>query len=1244
MAESEADGQGGAVDRCVECKSKSKKLSVCTDCSNSLFCDDCWDQWRLHGPKAPPNVTRPHEKSFPRIIQRLRQILKPDRTNETYEQELEADNNTTWFGVGRDESKPNTFQDYGRFAALLSQSQASTQEEFYPRLVAFIGQTGEGKSTLIKMLINRIETRQKGIEHASPVTAWSDNSATTGDVHLYADPESFHTREPMLYADCEGINGGELPPRALRQTLGQDGSTNAASGNRTRGSSISHCVRVLKRSVHGSQRDITWAKGSAMNVRVHAVTRLYPRLLYTFSDVVVFVSQSPGTFEATIVTSLLSWGKSSIDKSLNQPTLPHAVVVLNATEPASDDEWDVDTATSCLMETVRQAVFRNADFRKHAEAMRSTGKKIETTQDLLECYYASISVIRIPNGRQPRLLLKQVQSLHDLLGLKCGESFMSKDRVRMLATADQLQTYLHSAFDHFSQNRDQPFNFLKDALKQRPVPRDFDGYVVDLAASISRNSTTNFSSERFNTARILGTMVPMIASCVMLDTARQRRPGLASRLLDDVYVKFFRTALDTFVERYVQCSYSETQHGECCNLRSGHNLKGHQNSAGKMFRSGDYVAEEGITQFETEWIEQIRDKLTELENALMRSVVDADNGLGEQQTEDCVAATIHQEQVASFFSTLGNVQSFVSHSTCFCCLREIPEHALPCGHVLCAPCVKAYAAPESESYMRMTTCPFHPKDSFKFQGAGWTVAIKPPFAGARVLSLDGGGVRGIVELQVLKAIQSKLGSGLPIRLFFDLIVGTSTGGIIALGLGVNNWSVDECIRVFKTLCEKAFVRRELVGVPILGQLSVANHGSKYKTKPFEALLQDQFQKDRLLFGGNVCCDSMDTKVAITSTATLVRQQAVVLANYRRLGPEGHDYRLVRANRPEQEFKVWEAARATSAAPPYFETFPRPETKDTYVDGALYHNCPVFVAHHERRMIWPDIADSVPDILLSIGTGLKQPTDVDAGDLILRNSARRRSPNWISRIMEFGTILFDRVDRILDGEVTWNEFVAEVVESRYPSSRNRHIRINPNLGCAIPPLDAVKDVEILEQDAERYMKEIDPKIYEVAHRLIASSFYFVMEPNSVKLTAEGSQCEGFIRCRIPNAHDYMKSLGRLIANCLVHDFEPHFSIVEVGDNSSGAQVVNFSRQIEDMQRLNHFDEIPIRVVSTRESSATMINLHLQSTPYPASASGLPISGFPRELMHAKRPFQFRSERPSSYSQPSRSGPSTPSCQS
>jgi hypothetical protein len=98
-----------------------------------------------------------------------------------------------------------------------------------------------------------------------------------------------------------------------------------------------------------------------------------------------------------VLSLLMSWASSSMEKSLNQPTLPHAVIALNATDIGIDSrEWDSVHATKSLMAHVSSAILDNPTYRELADSWRNQGKQIRTMQDLLECYYSSITVIRIP--------------------------------------------------------------------------------------------------------------------------------------------------------------------------------------------------------------------------------------------------------------------------------------------------------------------------------------------------------------------------------------------------------------------------------------------------------------------------------------------------------------------------------------------------------------------------------------------------------------------------------------------------------------------------------------------------------------------------------------------------------------------------------------------------------------------------------------------------------------------------------
>ena len=119
-------------------------------------------------------------------------------------------------------------------------------------------------------------------------------------------------------------------------------------------------------------------------------------------------------------------------------------------------------------------------------------------------------------------------------------------------------------------------------------------------------------------------------------------------------------------------------------------------------------------------------------------------------------------------------QTAKSNKACFACLQSVPDHALPCGHVFCEQCVKDFgrSSEDQRSCIEITQCVLCLSE---WLTPPQLIRLKPKFAGIRVLTLDGGGIRGIVELAILAEIERRVGLGIPIRDMFDLIVGTSTG-------------------------------------------------------------------------------------------------------------------------------------------------------------------------------------------------------------------------------------------------------------------------------------------------------------------------------------------------------------------------------------------------------------------------------------------------------------------------------------
>lgn len=198
---------------------------------------------------------------------------------------------TTWFGVVPDIVPLPVLRDYGRFADIVATTRSMNLDdpssplqgldEFsgitYPSLTSFVGQTGAGKSTIIKLLI---ELRHSGQDplHSPVVGEAGSFSPTSGDVHLYLAPGS-STSRLCFYADCEGLDAGDREPAATATERYKQMKARIVQKRRGQ----------APRKGYVSERELVWARSKG---RGHIVSHLYPRVLYTFSDVIVFVHQN----------------------------------------------------------------------------------------------------------------------------------------------------------------------------------------------------------------------------------------------------------------------------------------------------------------------------------------------------------------------------------------------------------------------------------------------------------------------------------------------------------------------------------------------------------------------------------------------------------------------------------------------------------------------------------------------------------------------------------------------------------------------------------------------------------------------------------------------------------------------------------------------------------------------------------------------------------------------------------------
>ncbi|CAH0002929.1 unnamed protein product [Clonostachys byssicola] len=232
----------------------------------------------------------------------------------------------------------------------------------------------------------------------------------------------------------------------------------------------------------------------------------------------------------------------------------------------------------------------------------------------------------------------------------------------------------------------------------------------------------------------------------------------------------------------------------------------------------------------------------------------------------------------------------------------------------------------------------------------------------RLLSLDGGGIRGLSSLIILRHLMKQVDSQNPPKPceYFDLIGGTSTGGLIAIMLGRLRMSVDECIDKYKKLSARVFqIKRHKMNLLGRGRDFMGANG-KYDSEG----LADAFKseaKDLEGDGNAAILSSLDGCKIFVCTQAKSLNATIRIRSYK--NPTAVDNLSIR------ECKIWEAARATSAASGFFD--PIKIGNETFVDGATGCNNPVEEVWREANSRWSDLRQRI-QCVVSIGTGQRKP--------------------------------------------------------------------------------------------------------------------------------------------------------------------------------------------------------------------------------------------------------------------------------
>lgn len=297
-----------------------------------------------------------------------------------------------------------------------------------------------------------------------------------------------------------------------------------------------------------------------------------------------------------------------------------------------------------------------------------------------------------------------------------------------------------------------------------------------------------------------------------------------------------------------------------------------------------------------------------------------------------------------------------------------------------------------------------------------------------ILSCDGGGIRGIVTLRCLEALEAFAGA--PCRALFDMFAGTSTGAIIAGALASGRLGVPELIALYRD-------RRTEIFAPRFGSF-LHPLVTKYHKAPLHRLLREQL--------GDLTLEQCGRDLMITATDT-VRSETIYFSAFH--PPTGPPFGLYR-NLP-----IRHVIEASASAPTYFVPHGR------FIDGGIgVHNNPCYAAAVEalryssdRRAGQPWTYDHQRVMVFSFGTGM-QANAMEPGEAL-----RKWGVGWIQWVIGEG---MDQAN-VQQSYVCFNELdaVAQAVRFyRYDLYLTPPVLVQAGVAADFDPgrltLDAVDD--------------------------------------------------------------------------------------------------------------------------------------------------------------------------------------------
>ncbi|PRP84375.1 hypothetical protein PROFUN_08240 [Planoprotostelium fungivorum] len=555
---------------------------------------------------------------------------------------------------------------------------------------------------------------------------------------------------------------------------------------------------------------------------------------------------------------------------------------------------------------------------------------------------------------------------------------------------------------------------------------------------------------------------------------------------------------------------------------------------------------------------------------------------------------------------------------CFLCLKNKQDCLLTCSHTFCRYCILEFYtidqiqrgndANSDDEDIFSIACPLCLEEADLIPN----IPGIPGRGAVRVLSLDGGGFRAALQVQMLERLTQL--TGFEVSQMFDLICGVGASGPLALSFlvqqqaarfpinvhsapnspmrpksiigderastlslhpgmgggghlstfgtgGPNFSSIDDHREVFRTLpslLKKKPLLQKLIGSRIFGAI----FGSKYNAEDYEKILRDN------VFGDNPdlltsAAHNTTPKVFVVAGDANSLQCPVLLSNY----PNARRTYL----RVENKYKLWEAARATTATPGIFPFFQRDE--HCFVDGSVFTSSPTELSITEAYNIWGYERDI--DMVISMGTGI-------------RSTKQMQGDGFISFLNEV-------IDLALASEETHT--IIKSMSSRYHDSNRGEIstdsplddrplfsyfRLNPELKKRENLANSAqkKNLNALMNRTEEWIKRNDDQFRKMAE--IVRARVYVFDGEGARQATRGNFAEFSVFSRLNLNHQPSK--GQKLG--LIVEIEDETDVLVEGSPENSWRI----RYVPTRLGLHHCSVM----VTTNEEGA--VARHISGSPF------------------------------------------------